>query len=136
MSKKKVKPLLKLLEKVKIKTLNLLDLKIHQKQALLLLNLFIRLKVMMMMNGPLQSNLILNYSKKKNNFRKCVNNNLRKRLKNSLINKCNKKDVRNKDNKNNLINTLNYNRSKLGFMMKEKDKKNKIIKKRQIQKKE
>ena len=59
-----------------------------------------------------------------------MNNNLRKRLKNSLINKCNKKDVRNKDNKNNLINTLNYNRSKLGFMMKEKDKKNRITKKR------
>ena len=133
--KKEVKLLLKFLEKVKIKTLNLVDLKTHKKLALLLLNLFIKSKVMMMMNGPHQLNSILSYLRSKNNFRKCENNNLRKRLKNNLINKCNKKDVKNKDNKNNCNNIQNYNNNKLNFMMKDKDKKNKIINVKLIQKK-
>ncbi len=112
------------------KVLYLGFLKHHHRQVQQLLNLFIKLKEIKMMNGPHLLNLILNCLKNKNNSKKCVNKNLKRKLKSNQINKSNKKNVKKKDKKNNIRNIISFNKNKLDFMMKDKEKKSKIIKKK------
>lgn len=91
-------------------------------------NLSIKLKETMMMNGPLWSSLILNFLRNKNNLRKCVNNNSRKKSKKSSISKCKKKDAKNNVNKNKAKSILDFSNNKRSCMMKDKEKKKKNIK--------
>ncbi len=109
------------------------NLQYHQKvhkQVQWCQNLFIRLKVMMMTNGPLWSNLILSCSRNRNNSRKCVKNNLRKRSKKSLISKCNKKDARKNVNRNKVMSILDFNNNRQNCTTKDKEKRKRIIKRK------
>lgn len=127
---KKVKLHLKLHKNQLKKVLYLVLLKHRHKQVQQLQNLFIKLKEMMMMNGLPQLSSIQNYLKSKNNSKKCVNKNLKRRLKNNQISKSNKKNVKKKDKKNNIKNIINFNNNKQDFMIRDKERKNKIIKRK------
>lgn len=85
-------------------------------------------KETMMINGPPWLNSTLNFSRNKNNLKKCVKNNSKRRLKNNLISKCNKSVAKNNVNKNKVRNISGSSNSKPGYLIKGKDKKRKNIK--------
>ena len=82
------------------------------------------------MNGPHLSNSILNFLKSRNNWKKWDKNSSRRRLEKNLTNKCKKKEEKNKDKNIKSLNILNFNNNRPNYMMKGKNKKNLIIKKR------
>lgn len=100
------------------------------RQVQLHLNQFITSKVMMMTSGQHLLSLILSSLKSKNNYKKFVSKNLRKKWKDNLINSFKKKRERNNIRNNKNINTNNFKTNKLRHMIKEKKKRKNNIKKK------
>ena len=93
-------------------------------------NLFIKSKAMTMMNGPLLSSSILNFSRKKSSSKRWESKSLRKRLRKNSISKWKKSEERNKEKKCKEKSISDSNKNKLSFTMRDKRRKEKIIKRK------